>query len=184
MGSAGTEFGDGSAPGHTHHPGCLGGDEGLVVQRQQDVGFNQLCFDGGSADGENGFPGEDDGAFRYSPHVAGEAECGQIIQECFVKDPFAPEECYIGRRKVQVFDIPHDLFQPRRHSIPAAVRYLPVEHIKIGNIVLQRGIEIPSAHGQLIEVAEQGKAVFVVFHGDSLLEKCRIQNAEFRISAV
>ena len=81
LGPAGAELGHWPALGGPDDAVGLGGDEGLVVEGQQDVGLDKLGLNGGGADGEDGLPGEDGGALGHGPDVAGEAEGQQIVQK-------------------------------------------------------------------------------------------------------
>ena len=164
MGTAGTEFGNGTSLCGAYHAGCLGGDQGLVVQSQKNVGLEKLCFDGGSTYGHNGFAGEDNGSFRYSPDIAGEFEITEEGEKFFIENLLSAEIFDVGIGEVQILDVADDLFQTCRNGVTASIGYATEEYVKIGDPVPQLGFKITAAHGQLIEVTQQGKAVFVVFH--------------------
>ena len=59
----------------------FGRDQGLEGDGGQQVGFRDLGFDDGGADGEHGFAGEEQGAFGDGEEIAGEAEVAQVVEE-------------------------------------------------------------------------------------------------------
>ena len=50
----------------------------LEVDGQQDHCFDQLCLHDGAFDDQDGLIGEDGGAFRYCPDIAGEFEIHEL----------------------------------------------------------------------------------------------------------
>ncbi len=156
LGPAGAELGHRGALGGPDDPVGLGGDEGLVVQGQQDIGLHKLGLDGGGADGEDGLPGEDGGALGHGPDVAGEAEALQIVQKFRGEAPLAPEVFDVLHVKVQVQNVVDQLVQARADGKAPLVRHVPEEHVEIGHPVLKARLEIAVAHGQLVEVTEHG----------------------------
>ena len=89
LGPAGAELQNGAALGGADHPVGLGGDEGLVVDRQQGVGLDELGLGGGGADGDQRLPGEDRGALGDRPDVAGELEVPEVVQEVLLEEVLA-----------------------------------------------------------------------------------------------
>jgi len=50
-----------------------------MIQREQEKGLDELGLDGRRPDGEEGLAGENGGALRHRPDIAGEAEGLQIL---------------------------------------------------------------------------------------------------------
>ena len=166
LGPAGAEFGHRAALGGPNDAVGLGGDEGLVVQGQQDVGFHKLGLDGGGPDGEDGLPGEDGGALGHGPDVAGKAEVLQILQEFRGEAPLAPEVFDVLLVKAEVLDVVDDLGKPGGDGEAAPVGDAAEEHVKVAHPVLQAGLEVAVAHGQLVEVEQHG-VIDVVSHAEN-----------------
>ena len=124
-----------------------------MVDAQQHHGFNELCLDSGSADGEDGLSGEHGGAFGDGPDVTGELEVLQVVQKFFHEAAFGTEVFDVLVRKGQVLDVVYHLFQTCGDGETAFVRNGAEEHIKVGDAVFQRRLEVAVCHGQLIEVA-------------------------------
>ena len=136
-----------------------------MVESEQDVGFDELSLDGGRADGHDGFTREDDRAFGNRPDIAGELEIREEREEFFAENLLRAQVFDVGGCEVQILNVADDLLKTRGDGITASVRDTSEEHVKIRDPVPQLGLEISAAHGQFVEVAQQGKAVFVVFHG-------------------
>ena len=141
----------------------LGGDEGLVIQGQQQVGFDELGLDGGGPDGEDGLPGEDGGTLGHGPDVASETELQQELEKFLAEQTLGAQKVYILGVKVQVLDISDDLLQPCGNGEAAPVGHVAEEHVEVADPVGQPSLEIAVAHSQLIEIEEHG-VVDVVLH--------------------
>ena len=75
----GAEFADRAPAGGADDAVGLRGDEGLMIQREQEKGLDELGLDGRRPDGEEGLAGENGGTLRHRPNIAGEAEGLQIL---------------------------------------------------------------------------------------------------------
>ena len=154
--SAGTKFQHLPACGGANHTICLGGDQALVVNRQQNEGFDQLCLNGRCPNGHNGFLGENRRTFRNCPNVTGELKVCQILQEFFCKDIPVAKVSNIFGSKMQLLNVIYDLFQTGGNGEATPVRTLPEEYIKVADSVLVAIFKIAISHGQFIEVTEHG----------------------------
>ena len=101
-------------------------------------------------------PGEDGGALRHGPDVAGEAEVFQIVQKCLAEQLPAAQIGNVLVGEVQVLDVVDDLLETGGDGIAAVVRHAAEELIKVRDAVLHAVLQITVAHRQLIEVAEHG----------------------------
>ena len=163
---AGAEFQNGSAIRSTNHTVGLGGDQALVIDGQQQIGFDQLGLNGRSPDGDDGFLGEHGRTLRHGPDIAGELEIAQIFQELLVKDVAATKIFDIRIVKVQVQDVINDLIQARGNGEATAIGTAAVEYIEIGNAVFVAIEEIAVAHGELIEIHQHCKIEFIIVSHD------------------
>lgn len=76
-----------------------------MIEDQENVGFDKLSLNGGSAHSHNRFAGEDRGSLRNSPDIAGKTEVSQIIQKFFYETAFGPEVFDIRFGEMQILDI-------------------------------------------------------------------------------
>ena len=134
-----------------------------MVQGQQQVGFDELGLDGGGAHGEDGLPGEDGGALRDGPDVAGKPEVPQVLQKFRGEAALAPQVFEILLLEPEVLDVIDHLLQPRGDGKTAAVGDVAEKYVEVADPVLQAGLEIAVAHGELVEI-EQHRVVDVVLH--------------------
>ena len=86
VGASRPEVDDGATGGGVGGPGRLGGDQGLEADAVEQVGLNDLGFDDGGADLDDGFVGEDDLAFLDAARLAGEAEPAEGVEESCIKE--------------------------------------------------------------------------------------------------
>ena len=154
---AGAELAHRPAVGGPDDAVGLGGDEGLVVQGEQQEGLDKLGLDGRGSYGEDGLPREDGGALRHGPDVAGEAEVPQVVQKLLAEAALAPQEFDVLLGEAEILDIVDDLLQPRGDGEAAPVGHAAEEHVEIADLVgVPLGLEV-------VEVAEQG-IVHVFLH--------------------
>ena len=132
----------------------LGGDEALVVHRQQREGLDQLGLNGRSPDRQDRLPGENRRALGNSPDIARKLEIPEVVQKFFREQILAPEIVDILLVKMQILDIIDQPIQARADGKAALVRYIPEKDVKISNAVLITSFEVTVAHGQLIKIAE------------------------------
>ena len=135
----------------------LGGNQTLVVELQQQIGFQQLGLNGRSTDRKDRFPGENGRPLRHGPDVAGKFEIAQIFEKSFVKDASAAEIGNVLLVKVKLLNIVYDLLQPGRNGKAAAVRYFPEEYVKIGHAILHTAHKVAIAHRKLVKIAQHGQ---------------------------
>ena len=148
----------------------LCGNEALVVQRKQNIRFNELRLDGRGADRQDRLAREDRRALRHGVDIAREVEILQIVQEALVKDAAAAEIGEVVLRKMQIADILDHLLQTCRNGKAAAVRNIAEEDVKIADLVRLPVHKVAVAHGQLVKIAEHGQIEFFIrFHTAPLM---------------
>ena len=167
--SARTELADRSSLCRTRQTSRLGGDERLVIDRHEHVGFNELCLDRPAANRHERLAGKNDRAFGDRPDVAFKVKVTQKVQKLLRKAVFAPQVGNIVLVKMQVVDIIHDLFQSRANGKAAVIRVVSVKDVEIDDFIAHAGFEIAVAHGKLIKIAEHGQVSRKIFHGVSSL---------------
>ena len=79
--AARAELHDGASGGGGGTARGFGGDQGLEGDGGEQIGFRNLGFDDGGANGEDRFAGEENGAFGGGEEVAGETEIAQVVEE-------------------------------------------------------------------------------------------------------
>ena len=160
--SAGAEFQHRPALRGADDAVCLGSDQALVVEDEQDIRLDELRLDGGCADGQDRLAREDRRALRHGEDVAREAEIAQVGEEVLVKDAAAAQVGDVLFGKMQVADVVDHLLQPCRDGEAAAVGDVAVKDVEIADAVTHPVAEIAVAHRQLVEVAEHGHVELVV----------------------
>ena len=163
LGTAGTEFQHRPSLGRTDHAVCLGGDQALMVDGQQQEGFDQLCLNGRGTDRQDRLLGENRRTLGNGPNIAGELEMRQVIQEFLAEQVPAPEILDVRRFETQFLDIVDDLLQAGGNGKSAAVGTLAVKHIEISDLIPVIFLEIAVGHGQLIEVTQHGQIDLVIY---------------------
>ena len=163
--AAGAEFQHRPAPGGPLDAVGLSGDEALMVDGQQGEGLDELGFDGRCAHHHQRLLGKYRRALGDGIDIAGETEVTEIGQKFLAEDAAAPQVGDVLLREVQVLDVVDELLQSRRDGEAAAVRHLPEKYIEIHDAILVAGLEIPVAHGQLVEIAKHSHVqLFLCFH--------------------
>ena len=81
LGPAGAELQHRAPLGRPDDPVGLGGNQALMVDRQQGEGLDQLGLDGRCPHRHHRLPGKDRRALRHRPDVAGKPEIPQILQK-------------------------------------------------------------------------------------------------------
>ena len=177
---AGTEFQHRPSLCRPNHPVGFGGNQALVVDAQQQIGFYQLGLDRRGANGDDGLLGENRSALGNRPDIAGEPEVRQEIQEILGKHLPAAQVVNVLRVKMQLLNILDNLLQTRSDGESAAVRAAPEKQVKVGYPVCVALREIPLAHGQFVKVAEHGKIqLFVDNHIGHLIAIYWVYYKEF-----
>ena len=107
------------------------------------------------------FVREDRGAFGNGPHIAGEFEVPEIVEEV-IRETAGLEVVEVLLGEVQAVQIVHHLLEAGRDDVAAVVRHMAVEQVEVTDRILQPVMEIATTHGQLIEVCQHGDVeVFV-----------------------
>ena len=130
LGPAGAELHDRAALGGAADAVGFGGDQRLEVDREEHHRLHQLGLDDRAFDDDDRFVGEDRGAFLHRPDVAGKFEIPQVVKECLAEDLFAPEEGDVLLGKVEVLEVPHQLFQAGADREAGLIRDLAEKHIE------------------------------------------------------
>ena len=163
MGPAGAKFRHRPALRRPNDTVGFGGNQGLVVQGEQQEGFDKLGLDSGCPNSEQGLAGEYGGALRHGPDVAGKPEVPEEVEELLAEAALAPKIAQVLLVKAQLLDILDDLGQAGGQGKAALVGDRAIEHVKIADPVGQPGLEVAVGHRQLVEVAEHGQ-VGLCFH--------------------
>ena len=153
----GSEFHNRSSFGGSHNSVCLGGNEALMVDGQQNHGFNELSLHYGTSYGDYRFMGENRRSLRYCPHVAFEFKVPEVIKKFFTKHIFASQIFDILFCELKVFEIVNGLLQPCHNGKAASVRNLSEEHVKICYVFSHSGLKIPVRHRQLVKVSQHSE---------------------------
>ena len=132
----------------------LGGNERLMVDGEQQHGFQQLRLHHRAPDDHHGFVGKDRCALGYRPYIAFKMEVRQIVQELLAEDSPAPQVGNVLLIELQILHVVDELLQARKDGKAAIVRNFPEKHIKHRNGVLPPALEITIRHGELIKVNE------------------------------
>ena len=165
MGAAGAELHDRAACGRAHDAVCLGGNQALVVEGDEQQRFQQLALDGRAFDGDDRLLREDRHTFLNGPNVAVQLEILQIVEEFLVERLRGAQVVDILGGKFQVVHGVNELLQARHDGVAAAIRHTAEEHIKDGDLVNISLIQIARRHGQLIEIGHSGQIAFYIQHG-------------------
>src|ERR1035441_8045507 len=136
----------------------FGGDQGLEGDGAQQVGFRDLGFDDGGADGERGFAGEQDGAFGDGEEVAGEAELAEVVEEGGAHLGELGEGAQVGDflgRKAHVEQVVDDLRDAGDDDVIAIGRQAPDGEFERGLLAGLTGLEVARRHGEFVEIGEK-----------------------------
>ena len=128
-----------------------------MVDRQQHIGFDQLCLNGGGTNGQDGLIGEHRRTLGDGVDVTRKAEVAQVVQEILLKLPLAAQIGDVLLGEVELPDVLDDLLQASGDGEAAAVGHAAEEHVENHVLLVKAVAEIAVAHGDLIEVKEHGK---------------------------
>ena len=154
-----------------------------MVDRQQHHGFDELGLHHRPPDGHDGLVGEDGGALRHRPNVAGEAEVFQIIQKGFAEQLFSPQVGDILFGEGEAFQVVHQLLHTRHDRQTAVIRHPAEEHIEVGDAVPAALPKKAVGHGELVKIGQQGQIVAAILffqHINHVLSGIRVR-AEHKI---
>ena len=152
-----------------HDTRRFGGDARLVVEGEQQVGFDQLAVNQRGAHGEQRLMREDDRAFRHSTNVAVEAEVGEVVEEFGGEDAFAAQKGDVVRGEVEEFEVIQHLCQPGEDGVAAVVGHGAEEVVEIRDFVLPPLVKVALRHGERVVVHHQDAVVVDdLFHSWSL----------------
>ncbi len=168
LGAAVAELEDRRAGGGMADAGGFGGDEGLEIDDVQQGGFDQLGVEDGALDAEDGFVGENGGAFGDGIDVEGQAESGEMVEEIFLKHRVA----VFGAQGGEVVDFPGaevEIPQPFEgwaesggDGIAALERQSAEEEMEDAFLPGFARLEIGGGHCELVEIGlERRVHVFV-----------------------
>ena len=160
MGAAGTEFHDRPSVRCLDDATGLGGDERLVVHRQQQRGLQKLCIDDLRLDTDERFIRKDRCAFRDRIDVAGKDKMAKIVQKLLREFIERTKIGDILLLKMQILDVADHFLQTGADAVTAAVGVAAVKHVEDDFFVLV-SIEITLAHRQFIKVHDQRKVPLV-----------------------
>ena len=132
----------------------LGGDQALVVERQQQERLDELRLNGRRADRHDRLAREDGRPLRHGPDIAGEAEVSEVVEEALVKHLPAAQILDILLIKTQLADIFDCLLQTGRDGKAAVVRHGAEEDVEIRDAVLHALHKVAVAHGKLVIIAQ------------------------------
>ena len=160
LGPAGAEFRDGAPLGRPDDAVGLGGDQALVVQGEQQEGFNKLCLDGGGPDRKQRLTRENRGALRHGPDITGETEGAEKVQKILAEAALGPQISQVLLVKMQLLNVFNDLGQTGGKRKARLVGHRTVEYVKIADTVLQSGLKVAVCHCQLVKVTQHGQIGF------------------------
>ena len=166
VGTAGAKFQHGATGSGVNDARRFGRDQRLVVQGEQQVGFDDVAVNQRCAHAEERRVGEDDAAFRHRPDVAPEVEVGEVIEEGVAEHPLAAQEGDVFFAKTQVLQVIQHLAESGEDGVTPAIRDFPEEVIEVGDFILPAFVEMALRHGQFVEVGQEGA---VINHGDFLV---------------
>ena len=147
LGPAESEFHDPVSLGRIDHSGCLGGNEGLMVQHVEKGCLDQLGLHDGRLDLHHRLPGEHNGALGNGIDVSREAEVSQIVQKIIVEHMKRGQIVDLFLSKVEIFDILDDLFQSAADGKAVSVRISSEKGVKDHVGIRRFVLEIALHHG-------------------------------------
>ena len=150
------------------------GNQALMVEFQQHIGFQKLGLDGRRAHGDHRLARENRGSFRNCPDVPVKTEILQGLQEFLVKHPASAQIRDIVLGKMQVLDIVNNLLQTGGNRITAFIRHAAEENVKIRDPILISRFPVTVPHGQFVKIAEHGQVDAVCRSHWSFLSSCKV----------
>ena len=166
VGTAGAKFQHRATSSSVDDTRCFGRDERLVVQGEEEIGFDDVAVNQRCAHAEERRVGEDDATFRHRPDVASEVEIGEIVKEGVAEHALAAQESDVFFVEAQVLQVIQHLAESGEDGVTPAIRDFTEEVVKVGNFVLPTFVEMALRHGQFVEVGQEGA---VINHGDFLV---------------
>ena len=151
--TAGTEFHYGSVAGGTLDAVGFCCNQALMIDGKKNHGFNQLCLNHGTSDGDNRLTRENRRSLGNRPDIAGKLEIAKIIEK-FICEAFFLQKGKILLREAEILKIVKKLTDACHDGKAAVIGNLSEEHIKPGNFVFHAVLEIAVCHCQLIEIHE------------------------------
>jgi hypothetical protein len=113
-------------------------------------------------DADQRLVGKADGAFRHGVHVAGEAECREVIDEIAAEAFRALQPVNLMRRETQRLEIGERIVEAGGEKKAAPFRQPPDEELEHGLLVLA-AVQVGLDHVELVEVG--GEWTFGGCHG-------------------
>ena len=155
VGASRPEVDDGATGGGVGGPGRLGSHQGLEADAVEQVGLNDLGFDDGGADLDDGFVGEDDLAFLNAARLAGETEPAEGVEESCVEESQRVEVGEVFGSEVQGGEVIEAFLDAGGDEVAAAGGQRAKEQAEGGPRVHAPPPE-GLGHRQLVEVGEEG----------------------------
>ena len=166
VGATGAKFQHGATGSGVDNTRCFGRDERLVVQGEEEIGFDDVAVNQRCAHAEERRVGEDDAAFRHCPDVAPEVEIGEVVEEGVAEHALAAQEGDVFFVEAQVLQVIQHLAESGEDGVTPAIRHTAEVVVKVGNFVLPAFVEMALRHGQFVEVGQERA---VINHGDFLV---------------
>ena len=141
---------------------CLRRNQTLMIDGQQNKGFNQLSFNSRSPNCHNRLLGENRCTFRNSPDITGKPKILEIFKKILGENIAATKIFNIFSGKMEIPNIIDDLFKTRCNCKAAVIRASTEEYIKVANSVLITVLKISITHGKFIEIAEHCQIQLIV----------------------
>ncbi len=159
MRAARSEFDHGPSLGCRDAARGFGGDQRGESDGRKQVGFGDLGFDDGRAEGEHRLAGEERRAFRDGEQIAGEAEGVQVVEELGRRVAELRQAAEVGDffiRELQVQQIIDGLRQPGGDDEVAVRGQAADGELERRDLIGFAGLEISRRHGELVEIGEKG----------------------------
>src|SRR5690348_11899904 len=161
MSSAAAEFQYKASVSRLHAAGSLGRNAGLKSERGEQIGFDQLRFDGWRRDSQQRFRGKHRGALFYSPNFSLKTKLAKIIEELpahVPKDWLTLQKFDLFRIETETFQILDSLLQSCRNQVPAVIWKAAHEQLKRCRRV-QVIVEISRRHREFVQIGLQSRVV-------------------------
>ena len=136
VGSSGSELHNRPSLRRSYNSVRLRCNQTLMIDNQKNHRFYKLRLNHRSSDRENRFMRKNRRTFRHCPNITGKPKVSEVFQKFFAENTFPSEKFYIFFRKLQIFKVIDNLFDPCHNGVAASVRDLSEEHIEICDILL------------------------------------------------
>ena len=162
MGPAGAKVHHGAIACRKPDAGGLRGHQRRERDRREQVGLDELGLFDRCLDAQHRLPGEHRGSFAHRPHVAGEMEALQVLEET-VRQPAKRLDAAEGRdlllAEVQTEQVRQSRFETRGKEEIAPWGKLPEPQFE-GTSHAGPVLPVRSQHGELVQVSDEPQFVF------------------------